>query len=623
MKSMIFLLSCLSFTALSGANDTFSPSRLIHFGNTVIAEQKETLTPTNPNAPVYKPGYVLMQIANNSGQPDSNVYLVVKGVNGSSQDCYLAIGLGIGAYVPVGTTTLSTTYSYPLSSLPGTTGQRFFYVPNPFTSARAYFSVNYPLLLQIQPDATTGILTIDDPSSFSLSDPNYYTLYDKFEFTYDLPTPAPGANLFVNPTAVDFFSLPINLQMNNSVGSITNSGLTSSRNTILTGSQTTFTTYDMTSANVWNNLFLPFYVDPYAGSPSLITYLRLASPATATAPGSTTVNPDQAFPNDYLSNAATYGFDYINDGTPNSVWGFYSVPGNQLNIDTTELAGIFGPGVDSPLYPDYYYLTGTINGSNQFFFTNNLPAPNTYTWFMNEPNTAYPFFSGGNFDDAGEANGTPGAVIVRQITSAFDVGLLPNTFASGTFMNQTYFLNNMASYYTSNPNWGPVAAVNGPFYDLYSKALHGFGDLIYTFAYDDELGQDGTLTGNVEALQSSLSVVLGTVDTPIPDPFDDPLLYTVTFQYAVTNPVQYRNGTNGAWIAPANGSTVSNIASTSSNPFQLMLMDATGTQQILTVFLKYNVVIPQVPNFELSSGVVITHTAPTPETYVTIQTPSM
>lgn len=615
MKYIFFLLSIFSIFALQAASDTFSPDRLITFSEQALHEEKVMINAPAVN-PVYKPGYVLVQLTNTTGLPDSNVYILVKGLNANGAQSYLNIFHGIGTTAPVNYSTVSATYSYLLSSLPGTTGNRFFYIPDPFISGRAYFSINYPLLLAIATDATTGQPTIVDPSNFSLSDPNYYTLYDKFEFTYNPPTP--GANLYINPTAVDFFSLPISLQMINPIaGSLSASGFNLSRNTVLGGAQTVVTTNDLTTANVWNNLFLPFLLNPNSGSPTLSTYLRITSPASATGPGSTTVNPSHAFPNDYLSNFASYGFNYINNA-----WSFYATPGNQLLIDTSEIAVFFGPGISSSLYPAYYHFTGTVNGSNEFVFNNNLPPPNNYTWTMQEPTTTYPFFAGAGFTDDGEANNTPGAVIVRQITSAFDVGLFPVSFPAGSFnfMNQAYFVANKPIYFTPNPQWGVAGSTNGPFYDLYSKSLHSFGLPIYTFAYDDELGQDGTLIGNVEQLQSSIVVTLPAVDTSVPDPYNDTTIYSVTFQYAADNPVQYRNGTSGAWISPANFSTVGGISSNLTTPLQLLLTDNTGTQQTLTVYLEYAIVQPQVPNFSLASGVVITNTG---VNTATIQTPGV
>lgn len=620
MKKLIFIQLLLLSFALQASQATFSRQYFEAFSNTAILQENNILAnggfkpvpplPPDPPAPPNLAGYALFQVVNNTTHPDSDVYLIVKGLNSDEEACYLSLQNGLGDYALVSPLTLSSTYSYPLSSLPGKTGHRYFYVPQPFISARVYFSMNYPLLFAVGLDNQTQKATIVDPSSFSPSDPNYYTLYDKFEFTYNPPTP--GANLYVNPTAVDFFSLPIYLEMANALpGSLAESGINLSRSSVFQDIDSIFN--PAPADEQWKLLSLPFYVDPYATTPTELTELRVVSPGNASAPGSTAVNPSHAFPSDYLSNAATYGFDYIDN-----LWSFYAIPGNTLRIDAKEIAIFFGPGPDSPSYPDYYYFSGVVNGSDQFVFTN---YTNDYTWTMEKPTSCYPFFAGAGFVDSGSTNNTPGAIIVRQLTSGFDVGLLPVNFAMGSFLDKSYFEANKSNYYTSNPQWGNAGADNGPFYDLYSKALHSFGFSIYTFAYDDALGQDGTLIGNVETLQSSVTVTLPPVDTPIPDPFADNTVYTVTIQAAGDNPVQYRNSVNGEWI-DATSVPFGGIVSNQTTPFQLKLKNNRGIEDIVTLYLKYNIVVPSGTDFSLSSGIVITHTTP-PETHVLIQTPGL
>lgn len=627
MKRVIALLAFCWLAVLHADSDTFSVSRIENFSNTFLLEERELLaevklappvtapTPAPGPSPIPPPpphmsGFVAMQVINNTGHPDDAVYITVKGQNGSSDACFLGITNGIGSYVLASSSTFSLNYSYLLSTLPGTTGQRYFYVPQPFISARAYFSINYPMYLGV--DTAVSPATITDPNSFSLHDPNYYTLYDKVEFTYNNPVASPGANLFINPTAVDFFSLPIALQMINPIpGGLSTSGLAISRNTVLTGAQTVFTTFDLTSSHVWNLLNLP-----YVGTDGSTT-LRIASPGTASATGASSVNPTQVFPSDYLSNAVTYGFNYVTD-----VWNFYNA-GNQLRIDATEICASFGPGCASPSFPAYYHFTGTVDGGGNFNFVNDT-ANFTFTINAPPPTNCNPFFAGGGFNDTGEANNTPGAIIIRQFTSAFDVGILPKNFPTGTFMNQAYFVSQKSSYYTNNPQWGAPGATNGPFYDLYSKALHSFGYPIYTFAYDDELGQDGTLVGNVETLNTSVVITLEGVDTLVPNPYEDPTTqYTVTFNFNPTHTnLFYRQGTSGAFLSATNAVPIPGLFSSqeSTKQLQIMCRDENCNYQTLTLYLKYNIVLPQVSDFTLASGITFTHGSPT--TNVTVAIPA-
>lgn len=51
-------------------------------------------------------------------------------------------------------------------------------------------------------------------------------------------------------------------------------------------------------------------------------------------------------------------------------------------------------------------------------------------------------------------------------------------------MNQQYFEANKSKYYTPSAAWNG----DGPFYDVYAQVIHSFGQPIYAFSYDDELG---------------------------------------------------------------------------------------------------------------------------------------
>lgn len=38
-----------------------------------------------------------------------------------------------------------------------------------------------------------------------------------------------------------------------------------------------------------------------------------------------------------------------------------------------------------------------------------------------------------------------------------------------------------------------LGGAKGPYYNVYSKALHSFGERVYAFAFDDAVGEDSTL----------------------------------------------------------------------------------------------------------------------------------
>ncbi len=453
-----------------------------------------------------------IELVNNSMiAGDDDVYIVIKGENPSTKKAvFVQVNpvTGIATGVEVNASTNAKLYNYKLSELPLIGGKRTLYLPY-LASVRIYFSIKYPMDLHVALD-TTGAYTIPDPSPFDTTDSNYYTLYDKIESTFDA-----GSGTYSNPTAVDFFTLPLQLDQSGST-SFLQSGFTHTRADVLNNVDTVFADVaNITPATEpnWKRLFVN-YIDP-SGTSAL---LRLISPGKAILPGN---NNAPYFDNSYLKNMGTYGFDYID-----AVNTYYLT--HTVQIDCTELTGVFAMSGGSG-----YILTGQMTGpdvNGNYFFHFDNGGGGSYSFDLQMPTDSFPFFAGAG-ESFNAANNTPPAIIVRQLTSAFDAGLLPAP--DGTLLNKAYFIANKASYYTDNALL--VAGVTQPWYDLYSKALHTVPtgvppfDLIYTFAYDDALDQDGTLHDPSTTAPSPLVVTLGDMTgTDIPNPFLDLNTYTVT-----------------------------------------------------------------------------------------------
>lgn len=617
MKKIVFLLPCLFFNILFSESSTYSSDRLDAFYNEYISEEKEILLNAgfkesandndHPNPPIPPPlitGYFAIQLINTTGLSDDRLFVIVKGQHTVTVQSYILFGSnGKGTYADVSDTSqpFSPNYCKKFSELPGHNHNRYIYVPQPLTSARVYFSIDYPLYMSNVKNVH-NLWTIVDPAAFNLNDPNYYTFFDKLEFSYGVPAALPNANLYVDPTAVDYFSLPISIQLINPLSSLSQSGLPIARATVFNSVQNIFNTYDKTSGHVWSKLFLTYVANPF-NDPTVLANLRIVSPRSSiNNTAGLSANPNHAFPNDYLVNSATYGFDYVND-----IWNFYDDAGtNRLRIDANEIQS--GPPTD-----DYRYVGSVIGGV--FTFNSVSGGGPTPTWTMQKPTgpiySTFPFFAGAGFNDDGEVNNTAGAIIVRQFTAAFDVGILPINFTAGNYMTQAYFISqkNLNKYYTINTEWGAPGANNGPFYDLYSKAIHSFSHPLYSFAYDDELGQDGTLNTNVEQKNSYLIVTLSNVNLPIPNPYNDPTNnYSVEIAYNPGRPVTYRNSTSGPFLSLTNPQTITNITSNSTKPLQIKV--APGNE-IYTIYLKYGIVIPPTPDFTTALGIVITQTGAT------------
>lgn len=506
--STITFLLLTTLNACSGGGASSSPSVNIQ-NNEVVKSQKIKLISSNE-------GLLPIEIKNDTKiATDDHVYIIAiaKTDEKTPRQCLIDFKTGICSIV-TSNNDVAKLSNTKLSDLEKDgNGNRIFHAAH-VQSGRIYFSINQPLSLYF--DKNTD--TIPDPDGFKTRDPNYYTLYDKVEFSFV------SAGVWFNPTAVDFFSLPIEISDTSSI-TTTDAGLADSRVAIFHKAHDIFTAMDKTSDHEWSKLFLR-----YNGND-----IRLMAPGKAMieVPGQDN-NPfkNNAFSQHYLTNQTKFGFDYLG-----SLWTYYKT--HEIKIDVKELEGQRDDqGKTLPVACDNgaftlnsYIFTGKVNGSDNFIFSNSdgcsvkLSNPQSISFFAGAV---------GTFD---APNNTPKAIIVREITSAFDVGLLPapdNTVlglskdvespvGSGNHMPNmnNYFIKNLheGNYYKDNLL--NATHGTGPWYDLYSEALHSYGHEhpIYTFAYDDTLGQDGTIHEGTGTNPGKVTVTLHDLTgTVIPDP---------------------------------------------------------------------------------------------------------
>lgn len=487
--------------------------------------------------------YMPMEIINNSGFPDEQVYITAKGLYlDSLKDCFLKFDeSGNGECVPVNDDTDAAHYAYPLSKL------REIKIPK-IASGRLYVSIGYPMDLYV----TKGKNKIIDSDGFKPRDSNYYTLHDKIEFSYT------DAGTWVNPTAVDFFSLPIRIEQEGSQSGVRTTGLSGSRDAIFSQLREVVDTHDQTKDKVWSTLFVNFT------DAGITTPLRFIAPGKAMMGNIPNTTPFDA---NYLNNSKRYDFDYID-----ALWNYYK--NHALLIDASELRSYFTL--------NNYLFTGKVNERDEFIFTN---QDGSYSEAIAKPTHSTPFFAGagGEFD---HSNNTPKAIIVRQFTSAVAVGLLPAL--DNTLIDKKYFVDNHSNFFTDNALLQNTK--QGPWYNLFSKALHSFGheQPIYAFAYDDALGQDGTLHDpNAENI-SKVTVTIGEMaGETIPDPYTDHTLYNVKILIGKNSTVKF----NGAILNHLD--TLQNV----SVPFTV---DLNGHPA--NIYFRHSIVRPY---FEGADGIVI------------------
>ena len=264
-----------------------------------------------------------------------------------------------------------------------------------------------------------------------------------------------------------------------------------------------------------------------------------------------------------------FGLNYID-----YVWDYYICKG--IKVDCSELKG------DKDFMPKLnngYIFEGDVE-SDKFIFSN---QGNETSVVISKPGSIS-FFAGaqGNFDFP---NHSVGAIIVRALTSAFDAGLLPSE--DDALLNLEYFKSKKREFYKQNSNIEDNKG--GPWYDVYSKAFHSFeGQPVYTFAYDDALGQDGTLHNPNKDAIGKVTVKVGDLSgLNIPNPYEDSLKYTVAVNLGKNgNEAYYNLVYNGEIIVPGSKTTLKDVSSPLKVKFN-------GVDQ--EIYLKHHMVKPYNP----------------------------
>ena len=380
-------------------------------------------------------------IVNKTHNPGiKKIYILVKGNNPHTRNqCCIEFksGSSIGTYADLTANTDTTKFSYDYTFFKDNT----LHLP-PLESGRIYISINTPLVMPIVRDVA-GRYSTADPDPQNTTDPSYHLFFDKVEFTYI------DNNTWTNPTAVDFFALPISITQDGKTY-----GLAVGRAQVI---DTVTKAFHAAFSTAWKKLIIKNNEG---------TVLRILAPGRD--------NSDRFFDPNYLDGKP---YSYIAD-----VWNYYKK--NNVIVDCTELRG----NPNAPKLGDYMF-TGHVEGDN-FIFTNNSKDHTVVLGrYSQDPTLSNSFFRGaqGIFE---AQNNTPKAIIVRSLSAAWCVGLLP--LENGAVLNRQYFLNHTKQFYTDNPRLSPLAKNKGPFYNLYGKAIHELSTSIYTWSYDDAFGYDGT-----------------------------------------------------------------------------------------------------------------------------------
>lgn len=416
--------------------------------------------PPNPPPPAFVTGYLPIVLVNRSGYPDNQVFFLITGKNLSDTNCWGNINTssGIVALQPVQTGDNSTSFMVALSSLPRSSTGHVAYVPQTI-SGLCWFSIGSKLSMTV----LAG--DIVQPNPTSSSDVNYYTNYDLFEYDFQL---SGSPQISCDATAVSFFSIPQYGYLAGATSSASNTGLYQPRSYIMNHLVNAFNA--VPESTQWSKLVLK------NGS----TFLRTLSPMKSMSIPS--------FDSNYLDDAAAYGYSYISNIWNGGAGSFYRQ--HTCNMSVT---------VTSPGDATYTY-SGAVNaGDNTFAFTSSDGGP-TVTFLAPTTaggatlHTSYLIFAAQNLTVTGGSAqptaGTAADAVSKLFEEAVIAGLVPTT----NTLSLNYLSQNQANYYEVNSNLSATGQSTGPWYDVYSKTLHGIGS-IYTFGFDEPLWPQVLLTG--------------------------------------------------------------------------------------------------------------------------------
>ncbi len=490
MKKLWMMLSCGYLSFLQAAPDTFSLDRIEVVYDEILLEENRVLAqagfsssgsltplpslppapsatpPPNPSNPGSMSGMLPFNIVNNSGVDPSQVYILVQGrVPIGGPQVFVDFNMsGVGSLHQVSIGDNGSTYSYPLTYFPTTTDGYKFYLPET-DSFLVIISLNSKLNIPVNSEG------IADPAFNDPNDPynNYAIIWDQVEGAYVSTSP----NVNVDATAVSFFSIPLYIYLSTpGPGSASNCGLTQNRNTILSYVKSCFQEVPPAAESAqWQKLL--------AGSGS--TTYRVISTGKGMAGGYFDVN--------YLDNLSAYGYSYLSD-----IWygpiSFYRR--NPLSIEI--------PGGTT--------YTGTVQSNNSILFTS---GPNQVTF--GPPTLGPPYTSSTSFNIlsglslvSSATSASDGIQVSKAFEEAIIAGIVPTTSLINASTLST--LSSFMPYYQVNPNLSVLGKSSGPWYDLYSAALHACGG-IYTYAYDEPLWPSVLLASPTLESNTYIGITIG------------------------------------------------------------------------------------------------------------------
>jgi len=249
-------------------------------------------------------------ISNKSGYPDNQVYVCyTSNVSGVSYHFDWNTGVFVECQSSDNQLTISgqtdkyCEYYIRLDNLKQPNGKYSFTLAKS-PGARIWFSFKTPLYFHV--NVEDGVVTgLREPSTDNLNDPNYQTLFDKMELTYN------DLGVTMNITSVDFVDIPLMFELKNNDSSYGTLGFNHPQSVIINAMKAGLAQYNM--------------VTPY----------RVLSPMT--------LNPVSTFPStSYYDNYVNYCWDTAFKSITFKVWvdGYWwdgTFSGNVLTLQNNDI----------------------------------------------------------------------------------------------------------------------------------------------------------------------------------------------------------------------------------------------------------------------------------------------
>jgi hypothetical protein len=376
------------------------------------------------NPPISPSGDALFSVSNNTGRSSDEVFVQIVGRDVVEKKDFFARYSPDGSfkrYFPAPGEE-SSPFAYSLSHF----SNGSLYLPAA-DGTRLYVSIGGPLRFMINS-------TINSPDPHNPADPSNSLLWDKIEFNVS------GAAIFVNPTAVDSFCLPVRIKETLKNGETIEGGATFSRSEAFSALSKSL------SAFPWDGLF---------ANDGRVAF----SPNDGARTG--------RFPKDFLETT----------GWMDAFYGAFST--FPLSVDAEES---FPPEKGGGVWRGAPDATSRTIVLRRDVDSSHPPVDSIC---LGVPSDIQDWLSGTGA--AWKADTDLERAIVRNISAAFDA----NVIFTSEPLGKKYFSAARKSFYQPNPS----APKNLNFVDEYSKTLHSLGDgKLYTIPYDDELDQCGAVT---------------------------------------------------------------------------------------------------------------------------------